>query len=77
MSDDSPFHAVLWTLRREHRVMRCELRDFSLYDAGWDVQVFEGDWMSFAQRCQSEAAARFVAASLRRHKLRDGCMEIP
>jgi hypothetical protein len=76
VSDDSPFHAVVWALRREHRVMRCELRGFSRPDAGWEVQVFEGDSMSFAQRCQSEAAARFVAASLRRDKLRDGWTEI-
>lgn len=42
----------------------------------WDVQILgEDDWLSFARRCPPEASGRFLAASLKRERLRDGWTE--
>jgi hypothetical protein len=86
LSDDVPFYhsehkpkartptpsEVVWTLQKADKTLRCELRDDTRRSAGWDVQVFEDDWLSFAQRCPLESAARFLAASLKRERLREG-----
>jgi hypothetical protein len=36
----------VWTLHRDPQLIRCELRDDSQRDAGWEVQVFDGEWLS-------------------------------
>jgi hypothetical protein len=62
---------VLWVLHRDDKTLRCELRD-DMRRAGWDVQLFETERLMFAQRCPTERSARYLAASIRRERLRDG-----
>jgi hypothetical protein len=36
------------------------------------VQIFDDDWLTFAQRCPLEVSARFLAANLKRDFLHNG-----
>jgi hypothetical protein len=56
---------VLWVVQKGSRTLRRELRDDSRVGAGFDVQVFEDDFLVFAQRCPIEGPARFLAATVK------------
>src|SRR4029453_15141798 len=45
----------VWTLSKDSRVLRCELRNQSAVEAGWDVQLFDGDGLLCTTRYPFEA----------------------
>ena len=66
----------VWELRRNDRMLVCELRDDQRAGAGIDVQVLDADrWPMLTWRCVNRAGAEFIAASYRREFLREGWTE--
>jgi hypothetical protein len=65
---------VLWTLAKASKVLRCELRQQTADSCS--LEVLEDDRLAFSHRCSFSAQARFLAASFRREKLRDGWVEV-
>src|SRR5262249_8290156 len=90
VTEDRPFYApnhasrtrepkpgvTMWTLRKDGRVMTCELRDDSATGAGWDVQLLTKGEMWLGQRCPLETGARFLAEGFRRDFTRDGWIDL-
>jgi hypothetical protein len=86
MSDGLPFYhpenkpqvrkpkpgIVIWILRKGPQKLRCELRDDSGNDAGWDLQLFDVDGLLSASRRPTESNALDAAKPLRQLHLRDG-----
>jgi hypothetical protein len=90
MSDELPFYAPnkppapartpkpgleVWRLRKDDRVMTCELRDDGQTGAGFDVQLLEAGELRASRRCVNVDGARFVAESYRQDLLRTGWTE--
>lgn len=48
----------IWTLSKDSRVVRCELRNHSAVEAGWDVQLLDCDGLLSTTRYPLEAIAR-------------------
>jgi hypothetical protein len=78
MSEDLPFHHPqkkpkartlvpgehIWTLSKDSRTLRCELRNHSAVEAGWDLQLFDRDGLLSTTRYPLETIARAVAANI-------------
>jgi hypothetical protein len=65
---------VLWTLVKDSKVLHCEVRRLTADDC--NLEVFEDDRLAFSHRWSFGAPAQFVAASLRRAKLREGWTDV-
>jgi hypothetical protein len=52
--------------------LTCRIRDDSHLGRGITVQIFDDDWLMFAQRCPLDGSARSLTASLKRDFLRHG-----
>src|SRR6187200_1175584 len=72
LNRDSP--PVLWTLIKDGKVLRCELqlqpRDHCT------LEVIEDNRLAFSHRWSFDGPARFVAAGLKRARLREGWIEV-
>jgi hypothetical protein len=69
---DTPL--VLWTLIKNGKVLRCELQPQTTDHC--NLEVFEDDRLAFSHRWSVGGPARFVAASLKRARLREGWTEV-
>jgi hypothetical protein len=56
----------------DHRT--CEIHEDRAH-AGWDVQMFDNGWLSFAHRVETREEAQQLAASLREDSVCEGWME--
>jgi hypothetical protein len=65
----------LWELRKDWRVLTCEIREDEKWGAGVDVELFEDGELLVSQRCVTGDGARFVADSFRRDYLRTSWIE--
>ena len=90
MSDEQPFYAPdkrpapartpkpgeqIWRLRKDDRVMTCELRDDDRAGAGFDLQLFRDGELRASRRFANADGARFVAESYRQDQIRTGWTE--
>jgi hypothetical protein len=65
----------VWRLRKDDRVLTCELRNDERAGAGCDVQLLEGAELRASRRCVDVNGARFVAESYRQDLVRTGWRE--
>jgi hypothetical protein len=72
LKGDDP--VVLWTLIKDGKVLRCELQPRTADHC--NLEVFEDDRLAFSHRWSFGGPARFVAASLKRARLREGWTEV-
>jgi hypothetical protein len=72
LKGDGPL--VLWTLIKDGKVLRCELQPQAMDHC--NLEVFEDDRLAFSHRWSFGGPARFVAASLKRARLREGWTEV-
>ena len=90
MTDDWMFHnspkaprrqpkpgEEVWRLRDPagRRVQRCEPRDDSRSDAGWDVSLCDRDELLFSRRCGTEKHACYCAEVMKQDTLHHGWVE--
>ena len=62
----------IWRLRKDDRVLTCELRNDERAGDDCDVQFLEGGELLASRRCVGANGARFVAESYRQHLVKTG-----